>query len=256
MATRVPTIFFINWHGRRDFRVHVYEKTGEPDPDTGYDFGALNDDRKMVAWGGMTPDDEETGLGGRGVHRVWFYDLSAGPEAWAGNYDVDNPDLDGDDVADCRIPVAWEYGSVPPALGAATRPRQGRPLRRARPPVRELAALPAVLHGGPRAGARRPRRQQRRGLVRGQRLGTASSSAVSSARSWPSCRPATTLASDDQDLPFAGDFRRCYVDWLAVEPCFRRQADYSPEANLFLAAALNTSRFLDREPDYEAGLIN
>ena len=110
----MPTIFFINWHGRRDFRFHVYAKTGEPDPDTGYDFGALSDDRKIVAWGGTTPDDEETGLGGRGVHRVWFYDLSAGPEAWAGNYDVDNPDLDGDGVADYRIPVAWEYGSYRP----------------------------------------------------------------------------------------------------------------------------------------------
>ena len=38
--TRVPTIFFINWYGRSDFRFHVYSKTGEPDPDTGFDFGA------------------------------------------------------------------------------------------------------------------------------------------------------------------------------------------------------------------------
>ena len=29
----------------------------------------------------------------------------------AGNYDVTNSDLDGDGVADYRIPVAWEYGS-------------------------------------------------------------------------------------------------------------------------------------------------
>ena len=62
---------------------HVYSKTGEPDPDTGYDFGADRDTRKIVAWGGTTPDDEETGLGRRGVNRVWFYDLSAGPEAGA-----------------------------------------------------------------------------------------------------------------------------------------------------------------------------
>ena len=34
--TRKPTIFFINWYGRSDFRFHVYAKTGEPDPDTGY----------------------------------------------------------------------------------------------------------------------------------------------------------------------------------------------------------------------------
>ena len=109
--TRRPTIFFINWWGRKDFKFHVYAKTGEPDPDTGYDFGANRDTRKIVAWGGTTPDDEETGLGNRGVNRVWFYDLSAGPENWGGNFDVDDADLDGDGVADYRIPVSWEYGS-------------------------------------------------------------------------------------------------------------------------------------------------
>ena len=253
--TRVPTIFFINWHGRRDFRFHVYAKTGEPDPDTGYDFGPLSDDRKIVAWGGTTPDDEETGLGGRGVHRVWFYDLSAGPEAWAGNYDVDNPDLDGDDVADYRIPVAWEYGSyrprsaLPRDLGKVVR-YVGLDLLFASsplyPPYFTADRVPGrvdldvnTVEGW--SGVNASERYIKRGLFR-QELAEL---------------PAGyTLASDDQDLPFAGDFRRCYVDWLTVEPCFRRHADYSPEANLFLAAALNTSRFLDREPDYEAGLIN
>ena len=111
--TRQPTIFFINWWGRKDFKFHVYAKTGEPDPDTGYDFGANRDTRKIVAWGGTTPDDEETGLGNRGVNRVWFYDLSAGPENWGGNYDVDNADLDGDGVADYRIPVVVGVRQLP-----------------------------------------------------------------------------------------------------------------------------------------------
>ena len=39
--TRKPTIFFINWYGRSDFKFHVYSKVGEPDPDTGHDFGLL-----------------------------------------------------------------------------------------------------------------------------------------------------------------------------------------------------------------------
>ena len=117
--TRRPTIFFINWFGRSDFRFHVYAKTGEPDPDTGYDFGANRDTRKIVAWGGTTADDEETGLGGRGTHRVWFYDLSAGPENWSGNWNVDDADLDGDGVADYRIPVSWEYGSYRPRAALA-----------------------------------------------------------------------------------------------------------------------------------------
>ena len=37
--TRENTIFFVNWWGRPDFKDHVYTKFGEPDPDTGYDFG-------------------------------------------------------------------------------------------------------------------------------------------------------------------------------------------------------------------------
>ena len=77
------TIFLVNWYGRADFRPHVYTKIGEPDPETGYDFGLLRDSRKLIAWGGTPPNDEETGLGT--LARIWFYDLSAGPEAWSGN---------------------------------------------------------------------------------------------------------------------------------------------------------------------------
>src|SRR5207342_3663291 len=103
--TRRDTIFFVNWWGRSDFIDHVYTKFGEPDPDTGNDFGKVRDSRKIIAWGGTTPDDEETGLGKkRGVNRVWFYDLSAGPEAWGSNYDITNEDVDGDSEPDYRIP--------------------------------------------------------------------------------------------------------------------------------------------------------
>jgi hypothetical protein len=109
--TRRDTIFFVNWWGRSDFIDHVYTKFGEGDPDTGYDFGVNRASRKIIAWGGTTPDDEETGLGSRGERRVWFLDLSAGPEAWGGNYDITNDDLDGDDEPDYRIPVAWEYAA-------------------------------------------------------------------------------------------------------------------------------------------------
>ena len=77
--THRNTIFFINWWGRSDFKFHVYTKFGEPDPDTGYDFGVNRQTRKIIAWGGTTADDEETGLGARGERRVWFHDLSAGP---------------------------------------------------------------------------------------------------------------------------------------------------------------------------------
>lgn len=91
------TVYLINWYSRPDFQFHVYTKTDEVDPDTGYNFGAERESRKMIAWGGS-------------AGRNWFYDLSAGPEAWSGNYNVDDADLDGDNEPDYRIPPIWEYG--------------------------------------------------------------------------------------------------------------------------------------------------
>jgi hypothetical protein len=40
---------------------------------------------------------------------VWFYDLSAGPESWTDNWNVDDADVDEDGVADFRLPPVWEY---------------------------------------------------------------------------------------------------------------------------------------------------
>lgn len=90
------TIFFINWYSRPDFKFHVYTKTDVIDPDTGYNFGEQRATRKMIAWGGSHG-------------RTWFYDLSAGPEAWTDNWAVDYPDLDGDGAEDYRMPAIWEY---------------------------------------------------------------------------------------------------------------------------------------------------
>jgi len=91
------TVVFVNWQSRRDFKFHVYTKTDEPDPDTGYNFGELRETRKMIAWGGSHS-------------RLWFYDLSAGPEFNTDNWNVDEPDLDGNGVEDYRMPPIWEYG--------------------------------------------------------------------------------------------------------------------------------------------------
>jgi hypothetical protein len=94
------TLVFINWYNRKDFRFHVYSNTGNPDPDTGWDFGAELESRKGIAWGGS-----------RG--RLWFYDLSAGPDAWTGNWVVD------DDQTNYHVPPIWEY-----ARGAYRKPRE------------------------------------------------------------------------------------------------------------------------------------
>ncbi len=93
------TIFFVNWYGRDDFQFHVYTHTGDPDPDTGVDFGSVYDQSKMIAWGGS-------------YGRTWFYDLSAGPEAWSSNWDINEPDVDGGGDVDYRMPPVWEYGNL------------------------------------------------------------------------------------------------------------------------------------------------
>jgi hypothetical protein len=90
------TVVFINWYSRPDFSFHVCTKTDVVDTDTGYNFGEIRPTRKMIAWGGSSS-------------RLWFYDLSAGPEAWTDNWVVDVTDLDGNGAEDYRMPPIWEY---------------------------------------------------------------------------------------------------------------------------------------------------
>ncbi len=91
-------LYLINWHGEEDFQFHVYTKTDEVDPDTGYNFGEARASRKMRGYGG----DQ---------NRIWYFDMSAGPESFAGSYNINQEDLDGDKVADYRIPPIWEYAA-------------------------------------------------------------------------------------------------------------------------------------------------
>ncbi|HVF20350.1 MAG TPA: hypothetical protein VNA14_08915 [Mycobacteriales bacterium] len=105
--TRRNTVFLVNWWGRKDFVDHVYTKAGEPNSDTGEDLGQSQSSYRLVAWGGSAYDDPETGLGT--PRRVWFHDLSAGPEQWTRSGLVDTPDLDGDGEKERRFPPAWEY---------------------------------------------------------------------------------------------------------------------------------------------------
>jgi hypothetical protein len=103
------TIFFINWYGKPDFRHHVYTKGNEVDPDTGFAFGATWAG-VTSAWGGTAANDKVDGTGV--ARRVWFYDLSAGPDIFMYNFIVDTADVDGNGKADYRIPPIWEYGNL------------------------------------------------------------------------------------------------------------------------------------------------
>ncbi len=257
--TRRPTVFFVNWYGRRDFKFHVYAKTGEPDPDTGYDFGANRDNRKMAAWGGTTPDDEETGLGRRGVHRVWFYDLSAGPENWGGSYDITNPDIDGDGVPDYRIPVSWEYGSYRPK--AALAGDLGKVVRYVGlnllftssplyPPYFTADKLPDRVDLDTNTVEGLPGVDASRELIKRDLF-------LQEERELPA---GFSLTTDSQDLPYSGDWKTCFEGEFPLPPAgpasCHPEAGLPPDANLFLAGAFNRRRFLEGDGDYEAALIN
>jgi hypothetical protein len=253
--TRRNTLVFINWHGRADFKFHIYSKTGEPDPDTGHDFGA-DEARQVIAWGGTPPDDEETGLGSRGEHRLWFYDLSAGPESWTNNWNVDRPDLDGDGQEDYRMPPAWEY--LPAGgyrdLAALTSDLAmvaryiginllftSSPLY---PPYLTPPRQPATINldvntfeGWP--GVDASEQYQTPGLLVHE---------VGKLHRVP-------YGQDQQDVPFEGEARDCYVAWLADLPCYPSRP-YTPFSNPFVYTALNLGQFLDGGGEYEAPLQN
>jgi len=254
--TRRNTIFFINWFGRSDFKFHVYTKTDEPDPDTGYNFGRERSSRKIIAWGGTTADDEETGLGSQ--RRVWFHDLSAGPESWTSNWNVDNPDLDGNGAVDYRMPPIWEYRyngfRAPRALagdlGKITRYVAINLLFTSSPlyPADINAPdLPKSINldsntyegwTGVNASERYLRPQYATNEIR-------------------EVRPDNVFSYDNQDLAFNSEARRCYVGQLSGESCYPILG-YPSFANLFLYNAFNLRRTQDDRGrvDYELPIFN
>jgi hypothetical protein len=253
--TRRNTIFFINWWGRADFKFHVYTKFGEPDPDTGYDFGVNRQTRKVIAWGGTTAADEETGLASRGERRVWFHDLSAGPEAWTDNWNVDDADVDGDGVADYRLPPIWEYvagGARAPAaltqdLALVTRfvainlLFTSSPLY---PPYLTPTRLPASINLDSNTY------EGWRGVDASTFYQTPSLlvDEVSELHSIP-------YNVDQQDLAFSKTARNCYQLWLNNAPCYPNRP-YPGFANLFLYSAFTLSQTRDGGGDYEGMLFN
>src|SRR5918995_1607932 len=227
------TVFFVNWYGRPDFKFHTYTKFGEPDPDTGYDFGINRQTRKIIAWGGTGPNDEETGFGA--TSRLWFYDLSAGPESWSDNWNVDNADVDGDGRADYRMPPVWEYltaggyrsaSALAGDLGKVARYAAINLLFTSSPlyppyitPNRQPASINLDLNtfeGWP--GVHVSEKYQDPALLR-QEIGEVHR---------------ISYNSDEQDIPYTGDASRCYQLWIAGARCFSGYQQYPAFANLFL----------------------
>jgi hypothetical protein len=254
--TRRNTIFFVNWYGRPDFKFHVYTKTDEPDPDTGFNFGVEAESRKLIAWGGTTPDDEENGLGK--LRRVWFYDLSAGPESWTDNWNVDDDDVDGDGVLDYRMPPIWEYtqggyrapSALSTDLGLVARYVGINLLFTTSPSFPAELSPPALPHtvnldsntyeAIPGVDASRRYITPRLLLDEVSEL-----------------QPTTRFSYDNQDLPLTGKALECYTLWLQDVPCYP-DLDYPGFANLFLFNALNLERTQDDagRVDYELPNFN
>lgn len=252
--TRRNTVFLINWWGRSDFRHHVYTKTNEPDPDTGYNFGRERASRKLVAWGGTTARDEEDGLGS--TRRVWFHDISAGPEAWAGSWNVDDADLDGDGEPDYRIPAIWEYGHYRPAAALSadlsrlvryvaldllftTSPIYPVELPVAEPP-RSINIDSNTYEGWPGVDASRT-------YIRPRLLVSELQELLRSNR----------LDYDNQDLPLTGDALACYQGYLTGELCYP-DSGYPWFAGLYLQNTADLARTKDDgdSVDYELPIFN
>ncbi|HEX6737489.1 MAG TPA: hypothetical protein VF310_04350 [Vicinamibacteria bacterium] len=249
------TVFLVNWYGRPDFRFHVYTKIGEPDPDTGYDFGLIRHSRKLIAWGGTPPDDAETGLGA--LHRIWFYDLSAGPEYNTANYDVDDADLDGDGVLDYRMPPVWEYGSgkatyrpftdLSGDLGKVVRYVALDLLFTASPlykPALSPPALPAALQFDLNVYQADPGVDGRRFLTPGYLLAKESK-----------LRPDNTLTAEVKVLPFAAQAANVYGCWLANVSCYGQGALNYPFADLYLYHRNQLPQLLEGDADYEVPIF-
>src|SRR5918997_703698 len=267
--TERNTVFFINWWGngekpRKGFKHHVYTKTNEPEPDTDFNFGR-DDSRKLIAWGGTPADDEESGLGS--TRRVWFHDLSAGPESFTDNWKVGDPDLTGDGKEDYRLPPVWEYFA--PGGYRDESKLTGDLSRVSRyvaidllftsspiyPPQFTPRLLPSSINldvntveGIP--GVNASQRYQTPGLVLDE---------VDEVHRLP-------YSLDQQDVAYKGKARECYLEWVtfvysegaAGEVCYERYQNYPPDANLFLYGAVNLDALLDhdRRRTYQAALLN
>ena len=238
--TSRDTIFFVNWYGRPDFKFHVYTKTNEPDPDTGFNFGVEAESRKLIAWGGTTPDDEENGLGK--LRRVWFYDLSAGPESWTDNWNVDDADVDGDDIPDYRMPPIWEY-----TKGGYRSPSKlsGDLAKVARYVGINLLFTPSPLYPPDLTPPDLPHTVNIDSNTYEGIPGVDASGAYIKPGllldELSELQPTTRFSYDNQDLPFRGKALQCYLLWVEGTPCYPN-LDY-PSAPVYHLMGWDTATF-------------
>lgn len=252
------TVVFINWFGRKDFRHHTYVKPGEPDTDSGFKNATL-DSQATIAWGGTPPDDPESGFGRNS--RLWFYDLSAGPEYWSGNYLVDVKDTDGDGVENYRMPPSWEY--------TKKGYRSPRKISSDLSKVARYIAIDLLFTTSPlyTPALNAPKIPETVNLDLNTYEGAPgfdaseewvdSKEVLKNFRDW---LPFYELSVDEQDRDFfETQFAKCYFSWaqLYYGPGCYEDRPYSLWANFFTHNALSLSETADdKKVDYEASAFN
>ena len=248
------TVVFVNWYGRPDFKFHTYTKMDEPDPDTGYNFGELRQTRKLIAWGGTAADDEENGFGV--ASRLWFHDLSAGPESWTDNWNVTDADVDGDGSADYRMPPIWEYTAGGYRSPTALAGDLGK--------ITRYVATNLLFTTSPLYPP----------YTNADRIADTVNLDANTIEGWNKVNASTqyrdpavlleetrdllpkTYSLDETDVAFKGDVKNCYLQWVAGVRCYNDRVNYSAGANLFLNAALSLGVYRDGNAEYESMLLS
>jgi hypothetical protein len=193
------------------------------------------------------------------VRRVWFYDLSAGPESWTDNWNVDDADVDEDGVADFRLPPVWEY-----LTNGGFRPRSALSGDLAK--VARYVAINLLFTSSPSfPPAITPPRLPRTinldsNTYEGWEGVDASAGYIKRrllVKELSELLPLQRLDYDNQDLPFTGEARRCYELWLVDESCVP-STGLPGFANLFAFNAANLDRTKDDagRVDYELPMFN
>lgn len=247
--TTENTVFFINWDGRRDFTHHVYSLKSRRDTDTGYDFAA-GPSGKMIAWGG-TPHE-----GAGAPKRVWFHDLSAGPDWRTRNWNVDAP-------APGVMPPVWEYGGA----GLRKEARLTTDLAKvARYVAIDFFFAPSPIYPITITPPKLPERVDLdMNVYEGHRSTDASESLLSHkvvANELGKLQPQLRFTADEQDRNFYESKQlECFAPHAAAYTAFPlwtapscySDRPYTSYANLFLFSALNLDQTRDsKKTDYEA----
>ncbi len=242
------TAVLMNWWGRSDFRFHDYRAPRDPHSDTGADFSLLPE-KRVIAWGGTSPTDEESGFGRES--RTWFHDLSAGPDIWTDGWAIDatwgmHPNPNQAYV----VPPVWEY--LTPG-GARQTEQLGDDLY----VVLRFVAVNLLFTPSPYFpvdldGRRMPTDVEIDVTVYDDGRPT---------RFTPSQlqRELSELGGpvrvDTEHRPLVGEPRRCIEGFASGEMCRPDLAGrgYPSEANPFLAAARSTKSWRDGSAEHEVG---